>query len=313
MRNISTCIKLIVFFCFAFFSTLHAQTIITIDAKKTGASVSPDLHGIFFEEISHGGEGGLYAELIQNRSFEESRIPEGCTLDSGWIIPPHTDHFSAKKVVDWKMPFEAKSDFPAWSLSTSGKSIAKISLDLSEPLYKETPRSLKLDIERADPSGKVSVVNEGFWGINVVKDETYELTFYVRSKKYSGNVVASLVGADGRELASKKFEKVGSGWTKYTTTLKAKDSDPKATFQLTFSAKGTVWLDFVSLFPTKTFKSRSNGMRVDLANYLADLKPAFVRWPGGCFVEGISQESAPNWKRSLGPLEKRSGTYSPRG
>jgi len=286
---------------------------INVNVSQPGAAISNSLHGIFFEEISHGGEGGLYAELIQNRSFEESKVPEGCTLDSGWIIPPRTPHFAAQRVVDWKMPFEAKSDYPAWSLLTSGTAAATITLDLTNPLHTETPRSLRVDITRADSKNKVDVINEGFWGINIEKDETYQLTFYARGTKYKGDITASLVGADGKVLSEQKFNSIGNEWKKFTTTLKATASDNKATFHLSFSKKGTVWLDFVSLFPTKTFKNRPNGMRVDLATYLAELKPAFVRWPGGCFVEGISVESAPNWKRSIGPLEKRSGTYSPWG
>ena len=286
---------------------------IAVDVGQPAAKVSPALHGIFFEEISHGGEGGLYAELIQNRSFEESKVPEGCTLDSGFIIPPGTPHFGAHRVVDWKMPFEAKTDYPAWSLNTSGNALGKIALDLEQPLHIETPRSLRIDIERADSKNKIDVINEGFWGINVEQGETYELTFYARTKKYKGDITASLIGTDGKVLASKTFNGAGTEWKKLKATLKATGSDSNARFYLSFSKKGTVWLDFVSLFPTKTFKNRPNGMRVDLATYLEELKPAFVRWPGGCFVEGISVESAPNWKRSLGPVEKRSGTYSPWG
>ncbi|SHG71102.1 Alpha-L-arabinofuranosidase C-terminus [Chryseolinea serpens] len=286
---------------------------IVVEADQPGAKVSPDLHGIFFEEISHGGEGGLYAELIQNRGFEESRVPEGCTLDSGFIIPPQTPHYGAGRVVDWKMPFEPKTDYPAWSLQAQGAE-ATMALDLTHPLHKETPRSLRVEIARIGEAGKVAVINEGFWGIKVEEGATYELTLYNRTRNYKGNITARLVGRDGKILSEKVFEKINAlNWTKFTTTLSAKASDEKATFQLSFSATGTVWLEFVSLFPTKTFKNRKNGLRPDLAQYLADLKPAFVRWPGGCFVEGISTQSAPNWRRSLGPVEQRSGTYSPWG
>src|SRR5687767_13562785 len=148
-------------------SAFSQDSKITIDVSQPGARVSPSLHGIFFEEISHGGEGGLYAELIQNRGFEEIKVPEGCTLDSGWLTPPRTPHFAAHRVVDWKMPFEAKSDYPAWSLSTKGNAVAKMSIDLNRPLHVETPRSLRVDIENADPKNRVHVINEGFWGIKV--------------------------------------------------------------------------------------------------------------------------------------------------
>jgi alpha-N-arabinofuranosidase len=294
--------------------TFAQKATLTIDVNNKGAKISPSLHGIFFEEISHGGEGGLYAELIQNRGFEENNIPPGCSLDSGWIIPPRTPHFSSNAVSDWKMKWEAIGQWPAWSLQTTGKAKAEVSLSSKQPLHAATPHSLQLDIKAADKAGSVSVVNDGFWGIRVDKGESYNLTYYIRTKKFSGPITASLKAEDGRTLASYTFDDVkSSSWKKYTCILKASDSDFNAKFYLSTNAPGTVWFDFVSLFPAKTFKSRPNGMRVDLANYLADLKPSFIRWPGGCFVEGISTESAPNWKRSLGPLTERPGTYSPWG
>ena len=129
---------------------VQGQDQIFINTKERGAIVSKDLHGIFFEEISHAGEGGLYPELIQNRGFEESKIPEGCTLDSGWIIPPKTSHFGAKHVVDWKMRWEPVNPHPAWSLQTDGKSKAKMAIDLAKPLQDETPRSLRIEISNAN-------------------------------------------------------------------------------------------------------------------------------------------------------------------
>lgn len=287
---------------------------LTIDTRHAGATVSPRLHGIFFEEISHGGEGGLYAELIQNRGFEESNIPPGCTLDSGWLVPPRTPHFATNKVSDWKMPWEPETLWPAWSLQTTGQAKAALSLSTKVPLHAATPHALQVDIQSAGKADSVSVVNEGFWGIRVDKGESYNLTVYIRASKFKGPVTATLRATDGRILASYTFNNVKhTSWKKYTCTLRAKASDAKAKFYLTAGSPGTVWFDFVSLFPARTFKNRPNGMRPDLANYLADLKPAFVRWPGGCFVEGISTESAPEWKRSLGPVEERPGTYSPWG
>jgi alpha-N-arabinofuranosidase len=287
---------------------------LVIDTQHPGAKVSSRLHGIFFEEISHGGEGGLYAELIQNRGFEESTIPPGCTLDSGWLVPPRTSHFASNKVSDWKMPWEPKSPWPAWSLRTAANARASLSLSTKVPLHAATPHALQVDIHSAGKADSVSVVNEGFWGIRVDKGESYNLTAYIRAPKFKGAVTASLRASDGRILASYTFNNVKqSSWRKYTCTVKATASDAKAKFYLTMSSPGTIWFDLVSLFPARTFKNRPNGMRPDLANYLADLKPAFVRWPGGCFVEGISIESAPEWKRSLGPIEERPGTYSPWG
>ncbi|MDO9375708.1 MAG: alpha-L-arabinofuranosidase C-terminal domain-containing protein, partial [Ferruginibacter sp.] len=289
---------------------------ITVDAAKPGSRVSPTLHGIFFEEISHAGEGGIYGELIQNRGFEESRLPAGTTLVDGFIVPERTPHFSIPKdgISDWKMEWPVKSAWPAWSLNLSGNAQAKISLSTINPLNEATPQSLKIDISSANNSGKAEVINEGFWGINAIAGDSYYLNFYTRANTYEGTITVSLQSADGRVLASHSFEKTNNKtWKKYNCVLKPSTTDPKAKFVLSFNSKGTAWLDFVSLFPAKTFKGRRNGLRNDLAKYIADLKPAFVRWPGGCFVEGINIQSAPDWRRTIGPVEKRPGTFSPWG
>ena len=126
-------------------------------------------------------------------------------------------------------------------------------------------------------------------------------------------IVATLETLDGKELARSQVKTDGIGWKKYETTLHATATDPKARLVLSFLSKGQLWLDFISLFPEKTFRNRPNGLRPDLAQMIADLKPGFIRFPGGCFVEGITIEDRPQWKRSIGALEGRPGTYSPWG
>jgi alpha-L-arabinofuranosidase len=289
---------------------------ITVDADKLGASVSPTLHGIFFEEISHGGEGGLYGELVQNRGFEESRLPPGTTLVDGYIVPKRDPHFSLpnNRASDWKMRWNVPSQWPAWSLQTGEAADIQLALTREHPLNDATPNSLQVTVNKLAADGKNDLINEGFWGIPVVDGDDYNLSFYAHTDGYSGPLTVSLRSADDRVLASYRFKSIaGAGWKKYSCRLKAVAGDPKGKLAMSFGSTGVVWLDFVSLFPVKTFKNRPNGMRADLAQYLADLKPSFIRWPGGCFVEGINIESAPNWKRSIGPVEKRPGTYSPWG
>ncbi|SEW36527.1 Alpha-L-arabinofuranosidase [Chitinophaga sp. YR573] len=277
-------------------SAANAQTVININTQQQGAGISPTLHGIFFEEISHAGEGGLYAELIQNRGFEESNLPQGTTLEDGFIVPKRTPHFSSHQISDWKMEWPVKSEWPSWS-ATDGIQLA---LTDKKPL---NHHSLEVNIKAKN----ASLMNEGFWGINTVAGSKYELQFYARN--YKGPVTASLQSSNGDILASYTFTDINKkGWAKYTATLSAVKSDPAAHFVLSFGNTGVAYLDFVSLFPQQTFKQ--HGLRLDLANYIADLKPAFIRWPGGCYVEGINIESAPDWKRTLGPVEKRPGTYS---
>ena len=298
----------------SYFGFSQNKASITIDASKLESKVSPDLHGIFFEEISHGGEGGLYGELIQNRGFEESRLPLATTLVDSFIVPNRTPHFSIPNngISDWKMEWPVKSQWPSWSLQTTNAANISLGLTQQNPLNNASPNSLQVNIIKIDGSGKNNLVNEGFWGINTVKGATYNLSFFARTdKSYKGSVTASLQSEDGTVLGAYIIPSIsGTAWKKYTCKLLATQTDSKAKFVLSFGSTGTVWLDIVSLFPAKTFMNRPNGLRLDLANYIADLKPAFIRWPGGCFVEGINVENTPNWKKSIGPVEKRPGTYS---
>lgn len=303
--------------CLALTGLGQQQASINIDAAKAVNSISPTLHGIFFEEISHAGEGGLYAELIQNRGFEESRIPAGTILENGFLVPyPKKPHFMLEpRTTDWKLRWPHKTEWPAWSTQTSGNSSIHLALTKEKPLNEATPNSLCVTIADVDPSGRADIINDGFWGINAIAGDNYNLSFYIRTdSKYKSPLMVSLQSPEGKVLASHTFSKVGgSEWKKYSCTLKPQVSDPKARFVISPGGTGTIWLDFVSLFPARTFKNRPNGLRQDLAQLIADLKPSFVRWPGGCYVEGITIESAPNWKNTIGSIEKRPGTFSPWG
>jgi alpha-L-arabinofuranosidase len=300
---------------FSYLSIAQQRASLQIQTDKVKNTVSPNLHGIFFEEISHGGEGGLYAELIQNRGFEESRIPPGSVVENGMLNPNpgKKPHYNLNgRASDFRLPWTVKTEFPYWKLATGDGANIQLSLDKKNPLTEATPQSAAISIKQLGSDGKNYFINEGFWGINAQKGETYQLSFYTRSDgTYSGPLTVLLLAQDGSQLSSHTFTSVNNGeWKKYTCTLVPKESDGKAHFAFSFGSVGNIWLDFVSLFPRKTFKNRPNGMRADLAQYLTDLKPAFIRWPGGCFVEGINVESAPNWKSSIGPLEKRPGTFS---
>ncbi len=145
---------------------------ITVDAKKFGPRIPPSLYGIFFEEISHAGEGGLYAELIQNRGFEDANLPPACKLEDGFLIPPRTPHFwNQPKVSDWKMRWNVKGEWPSWSLEATGGGAAALALVDNKPLNQATPHALQVSITNASTNGRVAVVNEGFWGIAVKQGE----------------------------------------------------------------------------------------------------------------------------------------------
>jgi alpha-L-arabinofuranosidase len=250
---------------------MNAQVNINIDAHERGVEVSPTLYGIFFEEINHAGDGGLYAELIRNRSFEES----------------------AEKPDYWK---------------ADGSSIALNKTKLLNAIQKA---DLKWTLPKGTSSSKpATLTNEGYWGINAVQGRTYKLTLFAKADgKYKGNLTAQLRNAEtGQVYASAPVKGTINGkYQKLTAELTAQANDPKAVFTLTADAPGTLYVDVVSLFPP-TFKNRENGCRPDLAQLLADLKPAFMRFPGGCYVEGQkTEENMFKWKRTIGAIEERPG------
>jgi alpha-N-arabinofuranosidase len=289
-----------------------ARGTITIDAGTRGARVPPGLYGVFFEEISHAGDGGLYAELVQNRGFEDANLPPACTLVDGFIVPPRTPHFDTGRPNTWRLRWNVTNPHPAWSLDTTGGGAASMEVVTDRALHEATPHSLQVSVTDRGSGAGPRIVNDGHWGMSVRTGETYNLSFFARSEGIT-QVEAALVAADGRTLAGAIVPTSGESWKRYAVTLQARASDPKARLALGFRSTGQIWFDVVSLFPAKTFNDRPNGLRPDLARMVADLKPGFIRFPGGCFAEGITIQSRPQWKRSIGPIETRTGTYSPWG
>ncbi|MDE6549619.1 MAG: carbohydrate binding domain-containing protein [Muribaculaceae bacterium] len=257
--------QILAFSLFTLAQTMAAQVVINIDANQRGPMISPVHYGIFYEDINHAADGGLYAELIRNRSFEDDTTP------CNWF-------------------------------SVGDAQIALVQDDLLNEVQHNA-----LDVTLVKPGDGVR--NEGFWGINAVKGREYRLSFWAKSdKKYKGTITARLQSASGQTLGEENLKvSLSKDWKKYTATISATGTDPKAEFTLTADKPGQFQLDVVSLFPP-TFKDRENGMRPDLAQMLADMNPSFMRFPGGCFVEGqISPDNAFRWKRTIGPIEKREG------
>ena len=261
-----------------------AQVTIDIDANQRGPKISPTHYGIFFEDINHAADGGLYAELIRNRSFEDGPRYGAPADMQGW--KPYSYNGST---IDARLVQPSK----------------KVKL-----LNSAQQNALELTIN-ATSANAVRLENEGFWGINAVQGRTYKLSLWLKGN-YKGTIKARLfnsknlyaeatVAADGIKQEE---------WTKYSAELTADCNDPKATFALVFDGKGTLQLDVVSLFPP-TWKNRENGLRPDLAQMLYEMRPKFMRFPGGCFVEGqISPENAFRWERTIGPIEERPGHWN---
>ena len=278
---------------------------INIDASKEGPRLNPQMYGIFLEEINHGVDGGLYAELIRNRGFEDAKPPEGFTFRNGrWMAGNYDAGFARFGYFTNGLPF--------WTLIKDGNAQGSMHLDMADPLTAASPRSLRLEIDDAS-SGRLGIANGGFWGIGVTQGEKYDLSFWARcADGFAGPLTATLEDADGSACSKPASIKgIGDRWKQFKATLVATASNPKARFVITAGSKGKVWFDMVSLFPDKTFKNHPNGLRPDLAQMLADLKPGFVRFPGGCVTEGATVETAFDWKKSVGPLESREEQWGP--
>ena len=261
--------------------TAAEPTTMKIHVDRPGVKISPMLYGIFFEEINRAGDGGIYAEMIQNRSFEDDRGGN-----------------------------EAKpAKVPGWTLVKRQDVEAAMNIDSSQPINAKNPNSLRLDIGRAD-AVRVGVANEGFRGIAVRKGDDYLFSMYARSGNgLQGPVTVSIADSFG-VAASAKIEGIGPQWKKFCCTLSAADTTFSAQLVIAVSSPGTLWIDQVSLFPKKTWKNRPNGLRADLAEMLHAMKPSFVRFPGGCYVEGDRLANAFRWKNSIGDLAERPGHWN---
>jgi alpha-L-arabinofuranosidase len=243
-----------------------------VEVSKPGVTIPPSFFGLMTEEINHSYDGGLYAELIQNRTFQDP----GRNADG---VPIH------------------------WSVVGSGK----VSADPADPVNAALPISLRLNLA----GGEAGVANDGYWGIPVRPDTTYTASFYARAAGgFAGPVTASL-RTDGGDItvARASTRPISGRWQKYTVKLRTGQGAPttaQARFVLSVNGTGTVWFSLVSLFPP-TYRNTPNGLRPDLMKLLADLRPKFIRLPGGNYVEGGRFADRFNWKQMIGPADRRPG------
>ncbi|XP_058079965.1 alpha-L-arabinofuranosidase 1 isoform X1 [Magnolia sinica] len=255
-----------------------------VDASgQLGRPIPETLFGIFFEEINHAGAGGLWAELVSNRGFEAGG--------------PNTP-----------------SNIDPWSIIGSESSIV-VSTDRSS-CFSRNKVALRMDVlcdsegSNTCPPGGVGIYNPGYWGMNIEQGKTYKVVLHVQSLE-SVNLSVSLASSDGlQELATGYIIASASdvsNWTKVELVLEAKQTDHNARLQLTTTKKGVIWFDQVSAMPVDTHKG--HGFRKELFSMLADLKPQFLRFPGGCFVEGEWLRNAFRWRENIGPWEERPGHF----
>ena len=283
-------------------NTPPAIPVLQIKANQVVAKVSPALYGLMTEEINFSYEGGLYGELVRNRTFKASRT----------------------NAVYWK---------------TVGS--AAISIDTNQPLNSALNVSLKLNTSKASKNSPAGIANGGYWGIPVRPNTTYHASFYAKGDNFSGSLTVSLVhvvSTNGQTIKSQGFEwylgemttpvasatvpKISKDWQKYEVTLTtagnvATSKDNRLVISTTqpgtwWSQHGTVWFQQVSLFPP-TFNNRANGNRPDLMQMLANLHSKFLRFPGGNYLEGSTIAERFAWQKTIGDISQRPGHESPWG
>ncbi|MGM9685401.1 MAG: alpha-L-arabinofuranosidase C-terminal domain-containing protein [Bacteroidaceae bacterium] len=239
-----------------------------INTSKLGAPIQPTMYGIFFEDINYAADGGLYGELVKNRSFE---------------FPNH---------------------YMGWS------TFGKVEMRREDPAFKKNPRYVRLL-----PSGHsdkfTGLENEGFFGIGYEKGAEYKFSVWARSGRKPGKIRVMFCDPytqDERQQFTEGTIDINTSgkWVKHELTLKANKTVAKGTLRIMLTREsGEVSLDHISLFPADVFNGDENGMRKDLAQALADLKPGVFRFPGGCIVEGTDLATRYQWKNSVGPVEER--------
>jgi alpha-N-arabinofuranosidase len=278
---------------------------LTVRADQPGVKIDPMFYGIMTEEINFSYDGGLYAELIRNRTFRDN----------------------AQNPVNWSV---VKYKGGEGSIALEDSPVPNTALT----------RALKLDATTLKSGQRVGVANEGYWGIPVIparRNMTYQVSFYAKaSSGFRGRLMVAIESNDGKTVHAKaNVGPITSEWKKYTTKFTTanppcRDSVEDVSrgngpcpdegyygsttnrFVISTENPGTVWFSLVSLFPP-TYNNRPNGNRVDIMRLLADMKPSFLRFPGGNYLEGPNYENRFNWKETIGPIEQRPTHRGPWG
>lgn len=257
----------------------EAQYSISIDPLEKGVDINPNMIGLFFEDINFAADGGLYAEMIKNRSFE---------------------FFGADGS---KNPVSANLSMNYWNVVKTNASQAEYSIKNEFPIHSNNTKYISFDI--SVPDDGIQLQNTGFNGISLKKGEEYNFSFWGRGANYSGEYEVSVV-KDGKRYAYVSSDDIFSdNWEKHTLSFMAEEDVDNGVFILTLKGTGEINLDMISLFPKNTYNNRENGLRADLVKTLKDINPGFLRFPGGCIVEGYNLENAYNWKDTVGPVEER--------
>jgi alpha-N-arabinofuranosidase len=249
----------------------YAQTkVFTVQANQIKAEIQPTMWGIFFEDINMGADGGIYAEMVKNRSFE------------------------------------FYSPLMGWRVSGKGVKEGDILVLNRKEINTANPRYIQISLNNA-AKNSIGITNEGFRGMGIKKDLRYDFSVMYRQQSANTKIHLELVNPKGEIIGTGLLApaETGNDWHKQAVSFNATATEQKAKLNIWFEGNGKIDLDMISLFPEDTWKKRPGGMRADMIQLLADMKPGFIRFPGGCIVEGRDLATRYQWKNTIGPIEKR--------
>ena len=269
---------------------------IIIDLDGFSVPVNKNLYGVTIEEINHAIDGGVYAEMIQNRSFEDGVPPLNCPYDAKRNVLSTPN--------GWTIPFIRPDSTPGWRKISSNTSIWP---DNKELINDKNKRSLLVSVAASSETGRGGVVATGYNGLSIREGEKYELSLYLKGGSMIPKKVRIFLGDSVAETPLSETFDVSPiyEWRKYKHTFTASESTNNAVLAITADTSIVFWMDMVSLFPQKTWKDRPNGLRPDLMEMISSLNPQFVRFPGGSFVEGYTAGTYPVWRETVGDISER--------
>jgi alpha-N-arabinofuranosidase len=251
-------------------ATAQNNAPIVVKANQIKSEIQPTMWGVFFEDINLGADGGIYAELIKNRSFE--------------FIKP---------MMGWKVLGKPKTEGDFLVINRNDENT-------------NNPRFLRVTLHK-NAEYSIGLSNEGFRGMGIKKDNRYDFSVLVRRKNGDVKMLLELVNSKDEVIGKTalNISATNNEWKKLTASFNASATEMKAKLNIWLEGDGEIDFDMISLFPGDTWKNRPGGMRADMVQMLADMKPGFIRFPGGCIVEGFDLARRYQWKKTIGPIEER--------
>jgi alpha-N-arabinofuranosidase len=247
------------------------KTNLDIDLTKSITKIQPTMYGVFFEDINFAADGGLYAEMVKNRSFEFNAPL------MGWSQPNSSTH-SMNKESGLALPMRTEGN----------------------------PKNADFCRVTINNDKAYQIINEGFRGMGIRKDAKYNLSLKAANHDNAiKKIIIQFIDANKNVLGETTIVPSSSDWKDYSAQIIATGTEAKAQLKISFEGTGIIDLDMISLFPQETWKNRKNGLRKDIVQLLYDLKPGFIRFPGGCIVEGMTLDNRYQWKKTVGPVEDR--------